>query len=82
MSQLKFAHVLAAFGVALCVGFAAVVVTGSLALRELKVGGPVYERIVLGKDLIAGTLPPPEYVIEAYEATLSFNDPASAKKTR
>ena len=57
-------------------GFAAVVLTSALALRELKVNGPVYDRIVLGKDLVADILPPPAYVVEAYlEATLALQDP-------
>lgn len=47
---------------------------GSLAV--LTVNGPIYQRIVLGKDLVADILPPPEYVIEAYlEATLAMGDP-------
>jgi methyl-accepting chemotaxis protein len=35
-------------------------------LDEFKVNGPVYERIVQGKDLVADILPPPEYIIESY----------------
>ena len=35
-------------------------------LQELKVNGPVYERIVQGKDLVADILPPPEYILESY----------------
>jgi methyl-accepting chemotaxis protein WspA len=35
-------------------------------LNTLKVNGPLYGSIVVGKDLIADVLPPPEYVIEAY----------------
>ena len=47
-------------------------------MRELKVGGPVFDRIVTVKDLIADILPPPAYVIEAYlEATLAYQDPKS-----
>jgi methyl-accepting chemotaxis protein len=49
------------------------------ALRDLKVGGPVYERIVLMKDLTADILPPPAYVIEAYlEASLALANPQNA----
>lgn len=33
---------------------------------EIKVNGPLYERIAQGKDLIADVLPPPEYVLESY----------------
>jgi len=57
--------------------------TGVGALSQLKVNGPVYRQIVLGKDLIADILPPPEYVIESYlEATLALNDPASLEQHR
>jgi methyl-accepting chemotaxis protein len=35
-------------------------------LDELKVNGPVYQRIVQGKDLVADVLPPPEYILESY----------------
>ncbi|TAN50514.1 MAG: methyl-accepting chemotaxis protein [Rhodospirillales bacterium] len=67
-------------GLAVLLGFAGVVAINMKAMGELKVNGPIYERIVLGKDLIADILPPPEYVIEAYlEATLVLNDPSSLK---
>ncbi|MCE1253124.1 MAG: methyl-accepting chemotaxis protein [Anaerolineae bacterium] len=35
-------------------------------LDYIKVNGPVYARIVQGKDVIADILPPPEYIIESY----------------
>ena len=35
-------------------------------LNHLKVNGPIYQRIVQGKDLIADILPPPEYIVESY----------------
>jgi len=51
-----------------------------LALQVLRIQGPLYDRIVLGKDLIADILPPPEYVIEPYlEATLALNAPDEAE---
>jgi hypothetical protein len=34
--------------------------------EQVGVGGPYYNRIVLGKDLVADILPPPAYIIEAY----------------
>ncbi|MCK1545457.1 HAMP domain-containing protein [Bradyrhizobium sp. 147] len=65
-----------AFGIVLALGFTAVVSTSLYALKELKVGGPLYSDIKLGNDLIADILPPPEYVIEAYlEATLAMREP-------
>jgi methyl-accepting chemotaxis protein len=46
-------------------------------LSQLKVGGPVYQRVILGKDLVADILPPPEYLIEAFlEVNLARDDAA------
>ncbi|HWT99401.1 MAG TPA: hypothetical protein VN229_17355, partial [Terriglobales bacterium] len=81
--RLKIATAVNLFGLLVGIGFAAVIGTSVLALSQLKVGGPVYHRIVLAKDLVADILPPPEYVIEAYlEDTLALNDPASVDKHR
>ena len=35
-------------------------------LNRLMVNGPVYNEIILGKDLVADILPPPKYIIESY----------------
>lgn len=42
------------------------------SLSELKINGPLYQRIVQGKDLIADILPPPEYIIESYLVVLQL----------
>ena len=42
-------------------------------IEELKVNGPVYQRIVQGKDLIADILPPPEYIIESYLVSMQLD---------
>ncbi|NYZ23126.1 methyl-accepting chemotaxis protein [Azospirillum oleiclasticum] len=55
-------------------GFSAMVAAAFIALAtifyhaqsETEINGSRYDRIVLGKDLIADILPPPAYVIEAY----------------
>jgi methyl-accepting chemotaxis protein len=74
--RLSISNAITVFGLVLAVGFASVVLTGAYALKELKVGGPLYERIKLGNDLVADILPPPAYVIEAYlEATLALREP-------
>ncbi|MDO9268064.1 MAG: methyl-accepting chemotaxis protein [Methylobacter sp.] len=57
------------------------------AMNALNVNGPLYQRIVQGKDIIADVLPPPEYIIESYLVTLQLTqaaDPAeiSALATR
>ncbi|HVI88841.1 MAG TPA: HAMP domain-containing methyl-accepting chemotaxis protein [Dongiaceae bacterium] len=81
--RLKIATAVNLFGLLVGIGFAAVIGTSVVALSQLKVGGPVYHRIVLANDLVADILPPPEYVIEAYlEDTLALNDPGSADKHR
>ncbi len=74
--RLSLSTAIALFGLVLAVGFASVVLTGAFALRELKVGGPLYASIKLGNDLVADILPPPAYVIEAYlETTLALREP-------
>ena len=75
--NLSISRAIGAFGLILIVGFASVVLTGAYALKELKVGGPLYANIKLGNDLVADILPPPAYVIEAYlEGTLALRDEA------
>ena len=50
------------------------------SFSKLKVGGPVYQRVVQGKDLVADILPPPLYLLEAYlEATLAVQRPEEAE---
>jgi methyl-accepting chemotaxis protein len=66
------------FGALAVLSLIAAITLGAVALTQLRIGGPVFRNIVLGKDLVADILPPPAYVIEAYlEATLALNDPAS-----
>ena len=70
-------------GVAVIIGFVTVMAVGLYAIRELKVGGPIYERIVGGKDFIGDIMPPPEYIIEAYlESTLARDDVNSLAQRR
>lgn len=47
-------------------GFGAFVQLAHTTLEEVKVNGPLYQDIILHKDLIADVLPPPEYIIESY----------------
>jgi methyl-accepting chemotaxis protein len=70
--KIRFAIYL--FGAVLGVSIAIAVSVSLMMVNHLRVGGPTYERIVQGKDLVADILPPPEYIIESYlEATLAFN---------
>ncbi len=47
-------------------GFLLFGATARSTLKELEVNGPLYNRIVQGKDLLADVLPPPEFIVEAY----------------
>jgi methyl-accepting chemotaxis protein len=42
------------------------------AMNTVNVNGPIYQRIVQGKDIIADVLPPPEYIIESYLVALQL----------
>jgi methyl-accepting chemotaxis protein len=52
------------------------VVAGNLT-QKVQVNGPIYRNIVMGKDLVADILPPPEYIIESYLTVLQLEDPAN-----
>jgi len=81
--RLTISRAIIAFGLITAIGFGAVITTSNLALSRLKVGGPLYDKIKLGNDLVADILPPPEYVIEAYlEVTLALNEPAAVAAHR
>ena len=47
-------------------------------MNNVKVNGPVYARIVEGKDLIADVLPPPAYLVEAYLVVLQMEQETDA----
>ena len=79
--RLTISSAIVGFGLVLVVGFTAIVSTSVYALRELKIGGPLYSEIKLGNDLVADILPPPAYVLEAYlEATLAMREPDQLAK--
>ena len=81
MSHLRIVVLTRIFAVIAIACIIAVAATGMRAISQLKVGGPLYERIVLGKDLVADILPPPEYIIESYlEMSLALADPPSATR--
>jgi methyl-accepting chemotaxis protein len=67
----------------LFIGCVSTLGTTHFALQKLKVGGDIYQQIILGKDLVADILPPPEYIIEAFlETTLALRDPKSVATRR
>ncbi len=72
LGQWKFAHRLGVLIAVFVLGFAAYGAWSLQVLSALKVNGPIYQRIVQGKDLIADILPPPEYIIESYLVSLQM----------
>ncbi|MGE3641628.1 MAG: PAS domain-containing protein, partial [Pirellulales bacterium] len=57
---------LLALTAAFAVGIVIFGVVAQSAINRVKVGGPIYGKVVEGKDLVADILPPPEYIIESY----------------
>ncbi len=60
----------------LVIGFSLFGFATFTAMNTLNVNGPIYQRIVQGKDIIADVLPPPEYIIESYLVTLQLTQTA------
>lgn len=73
--RLSIRSLLLIAGVTISLGFAIAIGASSLALSNLRIGGPLYKNLKLDLDLLADILPPPEYVIEPYlEATIAKQD--------
>jgi methyl-accepting chemotaxis protein len=70
LTNMKLSHRFIVLLAILVVSFATYGAWSFKVLNNLKVNGPVYQRIVQGKDLIADILPPPEYIIESYLVSL------------
>ncbi len=80
VSHLKLAHRFTVLAVILVAGFVAYGAWSFKTLNDLKVNGPLYQRIVQGKDLIADILPPPEYIIESYLVALQAMNASPAER--
>ena len=49
-------------------GFVLFGIIATVTLNELKIAGPRYQKISLGKDLIADVVPPPQFLVESFLA--------------
>jgi methyl-accepting chemotaxis protein len=49
-------------------------------MSTLNVNGPIYQRIVQGKDIIADVLPPPEYILESYTVSLQLSSTTNSSE--
>lgn len=63
---MRLSHRLLILVTVFSLGFIAYGVLSYRTLGKVKVNGPVYAKIIEGKDIIADVLPPPEYIIESY----------------
>ncbi|MDP2904512.1 MAG: methyl-accepting chemotaxis protein [Methylovulum sp.] len=83
LHSLKLSHRFALLIAAFTLGFAIYGGWSFKVLDELKINSALYQRIVLGKDLIADILPPPEYIIESYLVTMQLiNEVDSSEKNK
>jgi methyl-accepting chemotaxis protein len=64
--RVKLSGAMNLFGAALAVGLVLLAAGSWKAISSQRIGGPLYDEIVAGKDLTADILPPPMYVIETY----------------
>ena len=80
LRRLKLSHRLIVLMAIFSLGFIAYGAWSFKALNELKVNGPLYQRIVQNKDLIADILPPPEYIIESYLVSLQMSGTQDAQE--
>ncbi|MEY4738274.1 MAG: hypothetical protein RL302_2593 [Pseudomonadota bacterium] len=71
-SRLPLAQRFFALVAVFILGFSAYGAWTLKTLAEVEVNGPVYQRIVQGKDLIADILPPPAYILESYLTALQL----------
>ncbi|WP_166642307.1 methyl-accepting chemotaxis protein [Paludibacterium purpuratum] len=70
--SLKLAHRFAILLAVFALGFAVYGVWSFKTLNDLKVNGPLYNRIEQSKDLVADVQPPPENIIESYLTTFQL----------
>ncbi|HZX31313.1 MAG TPA: methyl-accepting chemotaxis protein [Rhodocyclaceae bacterium] len=80
LNALKLSHRFAILIGIVVLGFAAYGGWSFKTLSDLKVNGPLYQRIALGKDLVADILPPPEYILESYLVTLQLSSETDSRE--
>ena len=59
---------------------ACVAMAAALLIRQITIGGPQYQHIVMAKDLVADILPPPSYIIEANLLSYQLRQAAPAQQ--
>lgn len=72
--RLTVSRAMIGFAFLFAVGFAAVLGMSNFIFTQLKVNGPVFDKIMLGKQLVADIQPPPVFTVEAYILAQKMND--------
>ena len=54
------------------VGFLIFGFSSNSIITDIKINGSIYKQIIMGKDLVADILPPPEYIIESHLTALDL----------
>lgn len=62
------------------IGTAVTHVMYTTMILSVRIHGPMYERIVADKDIIADVLPPPQYIIESYLTVFQMMDAQTASE--
>ncbi len=71
-----------ALTVVMAVGFAVYGAWSFRVLDEIRINGPLYQRIALDKDLIADIQPPPQHILESYLVALQLSAAGDAAGQR
>jgi methyl-accepting chemotaxis protein len=66
ISDLKMKSKLGILAGSAILGFVCYSIFSFSIMHKIAVNGPLYNEIVMNKDLVADILPPPEYLVEAY----------------
>ncbi len=62
------------------IGFCAFGLLAYKTISDIKINGKMYQEIVMGKDVIADILPPPQYIIEFHLTALELLDEQDSGK--
>ncbi len=72
--RLTVSRAMIGFAFLFALGFAAVLGMSHFIFTQLKINGPVFDKIMLGKQLVADIQPPPVFTVEAYILAQQMND--------
>ncbi len=71
-NNLKLKHQLLGLVTLVSLGMVSALYVNNQQHNNLMVNGPVYDQVILQKDLIADILPPPEYLLESWQVALEM----------